>query len=250
MPPLTTRGDLIVQGATLPERLPGGGAGFYLQSQGAGAIPIYKQTMPPLTTQGDLITQGATIPIRVGIGDTGRVLKSRGPGFSPQWSSLFNLLTTRGDLWAQGVTAPTRIAAGLLDTYFKGQGAGELPIYEKMTLRDTGVHLGYSTRNASGDQVIAGVGFQPSVVLFFAIDIDGAAINRSLGFDDSTTHLNIILYNDGAAQALSSTLSLRIDKGPGNTLRGYISSMGSDGFTINWVLTGTCECRFIYLALP
>lgn len=250
MPPLTTQGDLIVQGATLPQRFPGGGAGFYLQSQAAGEIPIYKQTMPPLTTPGDLIVQGAAVPERIALGLHGNVLMAWPGGSLPAWKDLFNLLTTEGDLWVRGATEAQRIAAGLLDTYFKGQGDGELPIYEKMTLRDTGVKIGVGTQNAGGDQPIAGVGFKPSVVIFFAVDGNAANMNHSWGFDDGTAHMCSCVRNDAVDNALETSTCMWIQRGGGDILRAYISALGSDGFTLTWTLSGTSVANFVYLCLP
>lgn len=250
MPPLTTRGDLIVQGGALPERLAGGDTGFYLQSRGVGAIPIYKQTMPPLTSIGDLIEQGSTIPLRFPSGAAGSVLESTGVGNWLQWTALFSLLTTQGDLWVRGAADPQRIAAGLLDTYLKGQGAGELPIYEKMALRDTGVHIGNSTRDAAGDQAIAGVGFQPSIVIFLTTDHTTTNQNWSVGFDDGTVHQIMYRYENGTFVGEIDTASLRIFRAVTDLIYGSITTLGGDGFTITWSLIGACDCDFIYLCLP
>ena len=165
-------------------------------------------------------------------------------------SILESMLTTQGDLAVRGAGDSERLAAGALDTYFKGQGAGVLPIYEKLALKDTGVKIGESTRDAGGDQVITGVGFQPSVVIFVAADAVAANRNWSIGFDDGTIHPRIYQYDNGTAMSWNAVGSISIRRGTMNKITGSISALGADGFTITWDLAGESSAEFIYLALP
>ena len=247
---LTTQGDLAVRGAVVPVRLPAGANNTYLQGKGAGVIPAYAQTMPPLLVKGDLIIQGAVNPQRYPTAVVGRVLTDTGSGNLPSYWSLFELLTTKGDVWVRGDTHPQRLAAGALDTYFKARGAENLPIYEKLALRDTGVKMEASGRNSAGVQVITGVGFRPSVVIFLAVDATSDNINWSIGFDDGVLGRGVYVSDGGTRVYLLSPNTMHIHRGVGNTLGGYITSLGADGFTITWTLAGVVSLDFIYLCLP
>ena len=97
-------------------------------------------------------------------------------------------MNTQGDLAVRGAMAPQRLAAGALDTYLKAQGAGVIPIYEALALRDTGVDIAIDSRNAAGNQVITGVGFQASVIILLGVEGGVAHNSFSAGFDDGTTH--------------------------------------------------------------
>ncbi|MBA7593040.1 hypothetical protein ES708_35250 [subsurface metagenome] len=250
LPPLVTQGDLIVEGSKAPARLAAGDAGTYLQGKGAGVLPAYESSMPPLTTEGDLIVQGAVNPTRLEAQIAGRVLTATGIGSIPFYTNLFNILTTQGDLWVRGATDPQRIAAGLLDTYFKGQGAGELPIYEKMTLRDTGIKIGTDYRDSSGVVPIAGVGFQPSLVIIIASDGTTENGNWSIGMDDKVNPSCLYNYDNGVGTSVVTMFSILIQRDAANKIRGNVTAFGPEGFTITWQLSGACDCNYKYLCLP
>lgn len=250
MPPLTTLGDLIVQGAALPERKFPGAAGTVLTSAGVATIPIYINLFNLLTTQGDLWVRGVVAPQRLAAAGAGYILQSQGVGAIPIWRSWFDICLTDGDMWVRSAGNPIALAAGALDTYFKGQGAGVLPIYEKMHLKDTGVKIGNSTRNIAGDQVIAGVGFQPSIVIFLAVDDLNANGNASWGFDDGSTPIVLEMVGNGANIYLRLNFSIYIKRVGANSLTASISALSADGFTITWSLTGACVVNYAYLALP
>jgi len=139
---------------------------------------------------------------------------------------------------------------GALDTYFKGQGAEELPIFEKLTLRDTGIKIGHNLRDSAGDQIIIGVGFRPSVNIFLSTDDTSIDKCFSVGFDDGTVHYCIHFIETGDEIARDLSRSIHNRKNIGNTMRGIISAFSDDGFTITWDLTGTRTTRFIYLCFP
>lgn len=161
-----------------------------------------------------------------------------------------SVLTTLGDLVVRGAALPERLAAGGLDTYFKGQGAGVLPIYEKLALRDTGVHIGTTTRNASGVQVITGVGFQSSVVLFLSNENGGTTIAHSIGVDIRTERDCLYIEHDSRAR-YSTSYSISVYFTPVQSMNAYISALSSDGFSITWTLLGAAfTVRTVYLCLP
>ncbi|MBA7534489.1 hypothetical protein ES705_26737 [subsurface metagenome] len=250
MPPLTTKGDLLVRGPLAPQPLPAGADGHYLQGKGAGNIPGYTNQMPPLTTIGDLIMFDGYIPIRLIKGVAGAVLISQGASAKLTYKSLFNLLTTRGDLWVHGGVNPQRLAAGALNKYFKGQGAGELPIYEKLALRDTGTYIGTSERESGGNQVITGVGFRPSIIIFIARGSESTDQNWSIGFAN-LTHTNQCLSRtqDGLAVAIHPHAIL-MDPAGAWKIEANLTVLSSDGFTLAWTLLGTALVYYTFICLP
>lgn len=116
-------------------------------------------------------------------------------------------------------------------------------------LGGVGIHIGNDTRAAAGAQAITGVGFQPSVVIFLAVDTTSSNEHWSIGFSDGTTH-NAIIAHSGTDVVRSVGNCLSIMRGAGNLITGVISALGADGFTITWSLTGACGINYTYLCLP
>ncbi len=139
---------------------------------------------------------------------------------------------------------------GALDTYFKAQGAGVTSIFEKLALRDTGIHIGSAGYNSSGDQVIGGIPFKPSVVLFFCGDDAGNADNQSWGFDNGDEHRCIYRGEGGTLFNRVAAKSIYIRSGVGNMIEGYVSAIGANNFTITWTVTGARGASYVYLCLP
>ncbi|MBW8036356.1 MAG: hypothetical protein FVQ79_12180 [Planctomycetes bacterium] len=203
-----------------------------------------------MTVQGDLVTRGAAAPERLGVGVWGRVLQLTGAGPIPAWAPFRELLIDNGDIWIKSAGTLGKIAAGALNTYFKGQGAANLPIYEKLALRDTGVKIGSSFRSTGGTQVITGVGFIPSLVIFLAVDFTTTAQNWSIGFSEGVENMCIERYLNGTKVIRNTGRCIDIDKDVGNIIYAVLASMDADGFTLTWTLTGTVQANFIYLCLP
>lgn len=111
------------------------------------------------------------------------------------------------------------------------------------------VKIGFAIRNTSGAQVISGVGFQPSVVLFFALDTVTGDHNRSWGFDDGSSHMSIRLEQDGTVHDMNTGVSVYVKLDSGNYIYSWITALGGDGFTITWTVVGNRGCKFVYLAL-
>jgi len=161
-----------------------------------------------------------------------------------------SVLTTHGDIVERGAADPERLAAAAEDLYFKAQGAGATPIYEALHLIDTGVHQDDNTKSSAGEEVITGVGFQPSVVIFFASDSPSANMNRSWGFG-SLAHSGCIRCYDGQSNnGYQASRCIYIRRDVNNHIECYLSAVGADGFTLTWSLTGACTARYIFLALP
>ena len=121
---------------------------------------------------------------------------------------------------------------------------------EKPRLRNTGIKIGSFDRSTSGNQVITGVGFQPSVIIFGVADATATNANLSVGFADSTTSVCVYINDDGTAGGRQTTYSIYIRRDGSNVLQGSISAISADGFTIAWLTAGTVSLSGLYLALP
>jgi len=161
-----------------------------------------------------------------------------------------SVLTTHGDMVVRGAADPERLAIGALTTFLKGGGAGAIPLYDKLHLSDTGVHIGNGTRGSAGAQVITGVGYRSSGVFFFA----GAAVvdntDFSWGFDNGTVHNCIPMMKCGAVQSITENKSIHIVTPGGEEMGAEISLMSDDGFTLTWFATLPFTIVYTYFCLP
>lgn len=92
------------------------------------------------------------------------------------------------------------------------------------------------TATATGTQEETGVGFQPSAIIFFAVEDTSDEI--SFGFEDGTSH-SIYLADDGAWRPSALTSIKDEEATTGDRYEGTVTAFGADGFTISWVKTGT-----------
>lgn len=181
-----------------------------------------------LTTDGDMIERR-----------TGVIAKS---GSSSKGMSTIQM--------GVGLNRSSRQLIGVLNAYYKGQGGSNFSIFEPLALRDTGIHIGNDTRNAAGAQVITGVGFESSAVIFLATDNVGSNLNWSVGVDGTALHGVLYQGVGGTISDINTGYSIYIDRGGGNSLIGEIDAVGANDFTLGWVLAGACVVDFIYLCLP
>jgi len=151
---------------------------------------------------------------------------------------------TKGDLLhASATNVLGTLAIGTANYKMFANAAGDLPEWA------AGIKMGVITKNtadADGTNNISGVGFKPSNVIFFA-NTDGT-VQASVGFDNGTLHyvLAKVLTNWGN----NTTVSILLYQSAGVTYTGYISALGSDGFTITWVKAGakTGTAKIFYMA--
>lgn len=140
--------------------------------------------------------------------------------------------------------------AGLNNLYFKGSGAAAFAAFSGLALRDTGVHIGNNTRNVGGNQVIAGVGFESSAIIFLAADDVPANMNWSVGFSNGDNDMCLQFYTTGTDVAIDNAFCMHIDRAGANALFSVVSAIGADGFTLDWTLLGACVLDFTYICLP
>lgn len=102
---------------------------------------------------------------------------------------------------------------------------------------------GSTTRDmttASGTQAVTGVGFQPTLVLFFYAVSGNAA--WGIGYDSGSSPKTVAdAHNSSANTMATSNNSIRAIMGSAGVTEytGIISSMDADGFTITWTKTGS-----------
>ncbi len=181
-----------------------------------------------LTTEGDMIVRRAVNIERLGRVASSAVLRSSIVADYPNWTAL----------------------EGVINSYAKGTGAGSFPTFSALALRDTGILMGISTRNTGGNQVITGVGFESSVIIFVAIDTIGTNQNFSWGFGNVADNCCIFRSFNGTNGAYTNSRSIQIQRDGANVIRGIVSAIGADGFTFTWTLDGACAAWFLYLCLP
>lgn len=181
-----------------------------------------------LTADGDLVTRWTGLVSALGSGPTGRTFISGGAGVNLRaWDTT-----------------------GILGEYMKGAGAGINSALSALALRDTGVYGAGGTRDAPGEQVITGVGYQGSLVLFLCCDQTSANINWSIGLDSGAYYASLLNSWNGTVMSVNTDASLNISRDVDNNIRGHITAMGADGFTITWTELGVSAARFRFWVLP
>jgi len=94
----------------------------------------------------------------------------------------------------------------------------------------------------SGAQAYTGVGFKPSFVIFFAAS-SGNVGETSIGFDNGINHNTIFNAHQNVSNSWldagdSASIYLCVTTAA-TKYTGYITTLGSDGFTITWTKTGS-----------
>ena len=164
--------------------------------------------------------------------------------------TIASLVATTADINAgtfDGVVGGTTPAAGAFTTMVMNTGlAANLKMFADAAGTGTewanGTKIGtfsIDTATSTGTQVISGVGFKPSHVIFIAaIDVTS---QMSIGFDNGTNRYTLYDYNAaGAGQyALATTEAVYLLQGAGTYYTGHITTLGSDGFTVSWAKGGS-----------
>ncbi len=181
-----------------------------------------------LTTNGDTIARQDGLVVAKGCGTHGEVKSSQGVGLNIISLDLSNAL----------------------NFYMKGAGVAVNPTFAPLALRDTGIHIANFGQSAAGNQVITGVGFTASVIIFLAVDTITGDVDMSWGFDNGTIHMCQFQHTNGTEVSVNTTRSINIYLSASHHIEGYVSAIGADGFTITWTLTGTRGASIVYLCLP
>lgn len=105
---------------------------------------------------------------------------------------------------------------------------------------------------ASGSVSYTGVGFKPSVVIFFA-GHSVSGVRASWGFSNGTNHYVLADYHGGSADTFyaDTTTCILLYEDSAKIQYATISSMDSDGFTLAWTKADTpaaATINILYLA--
>ena len=202
-----------------------------------------------LTTEGDMVVRGATEPQKLTAPVIGYWLQGLGAGVKPAWTANLGGVTTKGDLIVRGTTICQKITAVAVGQVLKSAGVGAHPAWGKPSISDLGFFIGAFTRSIDGDYPITGLGFLPKVILFFTVDGDSSLQNFAWGFDDGTTHGCMYLYDDMTVSTTTEAYCFHIRRDAGNYMRGVVSAIGADGFTLTCTLVGATIVKVNYLAI-
>lgn len=126
VPPVTTKGDLMVRGTSAVQRVPVGTNGQVLVANSSAAqgvewadpVAATPPYVPPVTTKGDLFTYGASATARLPVGVDGYILsansaESTGLAWVPPAAGTYTSpLTDRGDVLSRNSTGHARLALG------------------------------------------------------------------------------------------------------------------------------------------
>lgn len=129
----------------------------------------------------------------------------------------------------------------------------------------TNVKTGQLTNpTATGTQATTGVGFQPDVLLFFALGANtttpvtvGSDLHGLIGFADSAGNVGSLspfpsrantTSNDKVYQRTASCVTM-LNTAGAVVREASLTSMDSDGFTLNWSSTNSIQVYCFYVAL-
>jgi hypothetical protein len=192
---LTTRGDILRRGATIPSRLAIGAANRVLTSDGTD--PAWGQVTGPMIAmgsdaQGDILYYNGTSYVRLGAGTSGHFLKTQGAGANPTWA-------------ASGVTkftstAQTITAAGSLTL---AHSLGAAPFAVGARLKCTSTEANYSVNDEVaielGSQAITSGGTADKGVSVVAdttnLNVRFGAATATFAIPDKTTGANTAITN-------------------------------------------------------
>lgn len=144
---------------------------------------------------------------------------------------------------------PGILMTGLLNTVLKGQGAGAVPIFERPQLSDHGLLIGNFIRNSAGNEVVTGVGFRPSLVIFITTCTSGAELNWSHGYDILTQRMCQYTISWCTASSTTDLWSIWAQSRALDEIHGNITAFSNDGFTVTFIMNGNATVNVYYLAI-
>jgi hypothetical protein len=104
--------------------------------------------------------------------------------------------------------------------------------------------------DASGQTSYTGMGFRPSQIIFVSA-VSSVVGQMSIGFGNDGDGANVSdLYNLFQNMYVSNSQILQMNVSSGNTYGATMESLDDDGFTVNWIKTGspTGNLRMRYIA--
>lgn len=163
----------------------------------------------------------------------------------PYWSQT---VASTYDTAKQGwYTAAERYVAGCASDGTKYENKW---VYDYGRQNISGPKIGAFQRETAGLQTITGIGFRPSILLFLATDDVNTNHNWSVGFTNAVSSMSIYTGQDAAITDNAPDYSIVVLRSGISYLRGKITTMSNDGFTIDWTLVSSVTANIIYLAMP
>lgn len=141
-------------------------------------------------------------------------------------------------------------AADYVLTYDASASAVKKALLHQATKFQVGTFTREMT-DASGNQVLTGVGFAPKALIMLAIVTSTSQL--SIGFVVSGANVCLINFDSSVpgAWSFSSTQSVYMDGGAGVSYIGVVNALGTDGFTVTWTRSGAPSgtIQVLYLAV-
>ncbi len=140
-----------------------------------------------------------------------------------------------GDLYVRSGGVLTRFPKGAANLYTLMNAAGTLPEY---AVPFKLVNISKNMADAAGTDAITSVGFKPSHFIFISRSNQG----QGMGFDNGTYARCSIIAGLGAAIEYTGQVTRSVwgsDNYGVTNMRGYVSALGSDGFSITYDKTGS-----------
>lgn len=196
---------------------------------------------------GSDLTADRTLTITTG--DANRTLTLGANSSISGTAIIESLLTTEGDIVTRGAAAAERLAAVAVGQVFKSAGTTTKPAWGVPSIGDMNISSGTLSRSTAGAGAVSGLGFAPKLVFFLCTDNTSTNGNISIGIDNGTHRIMVAMTADGSGSNGSVSESIRIQRGTANYLHGYITTMGADGFTVTYTLTGACAIEVYWFAI-
>ena len=156
-----------------------------------------------------------------------------------------------GDVLYYNGTDYVRLGAGTASQTLKMNSGATAPEWVTVATGST-IKVGefnYIIDTASANQVITGVGFQPTALWIFAGADRGISPPPVFGGSDGTTHGNVASIHPTASYLWDANTAnlIDIETSAGNTATAIVASFDSDGFTLTWTKTGSPPTQTILI---
>lgn len=160
-----------------------------------------------------------------------------------------SILTTHGDLVVRGATIPERLAAVAVGQVLKSAGVGAKPAWGGPSIGDMNMAAGSYGVSVGGDIVTTGLGFLPKLLFFLSHDLTSANMNFCFGIDNNVNMCEVFQHTSGSDFFHNVTASITIKRDVSNHIIGSVTALGGDGFTVSYILTGTCGVSVTWFAI-
>lgn len=129
-PSSPVQGNVMYYNGTSWTTLAPGTSGYYLQTQGASANPVWaaSSTLPGSPVQGDIVYYNGSAWANLIPGLTGQVLQTKGSGANPTWAVAPNINFNSLAGYKEQVTSNTAVSMSTTNNPFTGSGTLSLTL--------------------------------------------------------------------------------------------------------------------------